>query len=95
MVRHPPGGVEGAGLRNKVRAAPYQAARRRSRISASVTGLGSTQVDGPTVPTLDDYLVAIRSKKAGETVRIQYIRNGASQTVSVPVVDVSTLNLTP
>ena len=66
---------------------------------AAAAGLRSgdviTQVDGHTVPTLDDYLVAIRSKKPGETVKIQYSRSGASQTVSVRVVDVSTLNLTP
>jgi putative serine protease PepD len=51
-----------------------------------------TKVDGKSVPTLDDYLVAILSKKPGDTVGVTYVRNGSSQTVNVKVVDATTLN---
>jgi putative serine protease PepD len=51
-----------------------------------------TKVDGKSVPTLDDYLVTILSKKPGDTVQITYVRNGSSQTVNVRVVDARTLN---
>ena len=54
-----------------------------------------THVDGHAVPTLDDYLVAIRGKKPGDTVKITYRRNGSDKTVNVQVVDASTLNFTP
>jgi putative serine protease PepD len=51
-----------------------------------------TKVDGKSVPTLDDYPVAILSKEPGNTVQITYVRNGSSQTVSVQVVDATTLS---
>jgi putative serine protease PepD len=51
-----------------------------------------TKVDGKSVPTLDDYLMAILSKKPGDTVQVTYVRNGSSQTTNVLVVDATNLN---
>lgn len=53
-----------------------------------------TQVSGRTVSSLDDYLVAIRTVKPGQTVKIAFSRGGASRTIDVQVVDASTLQIT-
>ena len=53
-----------------------------------------TEVDGKAVPTLDDYLVAVRTKQPGQSVKIAYSRGGSTRTVTVQVVDVSSLTST-
>jgi putative serine protease PepD len=52
-----------------------------------------TEVNGHAVPSLDDFLVAIREAGNGASVRITYSRGGSAREATVRVVDASTLGL--